>query len=375
MSGEWIVLEVLPAGYGDALLLRYGTSTDEFTVLIDAGPPENIPYAALSSRLGRLVQPIDLFVVTHVDIDHVGGANRLLNDPSRAGVVKAVWFNGYRHLEAAADWLGGIDGELLTSAVRRLGIPWNAGFAEPLDAVGGVGGPIIVPDAGPLPRVRLPGGAVAILLSPSPSKLAKLEPKWAKVVRAAGLDPGKGAHREPGRKLVADDWLGATSAPEVTAAGLAAEKTREDTTVANGSSIAFIVEWGPYRLLLGGDAHPGLLTANLRRLAAEDGTDRVRCDAVKLPHHGSRSNVTIGLVGTIACTDWIVSSNGARFDHPDDEAIARIIAAGSGATVHGNYASARMTAVADRFSPSSNDYQLRVPGSADDTCVFRRGPA
>lgn len=48
-------------------------------------------------------------------------------------------------------------------------------------------------------------------------------------------------------------------------------------------------------------------------------------DVVKLPHHGSRRNVSQELVNTIDCERWLFSTNGAIFGHPDPEAVARIV--------------------------------------------------
>jgi hypothetical protein len=55
------------------------------------------------------------------------------------------------------------------------------------------------------------------------------------------------------------------------------------------------------------------------------GEDRVRIDLCKLPHHGSRGNVTNALIESIACRDYLVSTDGRTFGHPDDAALARIL--------------------------------------------------
>lgn len=367
MSTPWVRLDVLPAGFGDALVLRYGSGGERHTVLIDAGPAEETSWTPVSGALRALVDPIDLFVVTHIDIDHIGAAVTLLGDPDLSRRVQAVWFNGYRQLERAGDWLGGIDGELLTSAIRGLNVPWNAGFEPSIDT--GVGGPVLVPPTGTLPRAPLPGGARAVLLSPTPKKLVKLLKPWKQVVQDAGLDPGRGAHREPGRRLVGDDWLGDVDLP-----GLATKSTRVDGKAANGSSIAFVFEWGTHRLLLAADAHPDVLTAGLARLAAEDGTARVRLDAVKLPHHASSANVTTEWIGAVDCPDWIVSSNGARFNHPDDVALARVVVGSPGARIHANYDSDRIRSWRLLAPPERHGYELIGPSDAGAGVTLTFGP-
>ncbi len=54
----------------------------------------------------------------------------------------------------------------------------------------------------------------------------------------------------------------------------------------------------------------------------------IRLDAVKLSHHGSRANVTSDLFRMVQADHYIVSTNGAIFGHPDEEAIARVIVHG-----------------------------------------------
>jgi beta-lactamase superfamily II metal-dependent hydrolase len=376
---HWVELEVLPAGYGDALVLRYGRSSSRvaYTIVIDGGPAESSSLEPVGARL-RQLPAIDLLVVTHVDVDHIGGTVKLLEDPAIGRAVKAVWFNCYKHLEAAGDWLGGIDGELLTTRLLTLGVPWNKGFPRPVDAARGVGGPVAVPpitNARPnarLPRLRLPGGARAILVAPGAEQLVKLAPKWAKAVADAGLVPGRGATREAGRRLVGSDWLG-TFDPVAEAA----TSVQLDSKEANGSSIAFVFTWGDTRLLLTGDAHAGVLSDGLRRLVAEGDScvqpdGRVRVDAVKMPHHGSAANLTSDLVRQIDSRDWIVSSNGRRYHHPNDTALARVLTGSQGRVrIIGNYRSGRMEAWQALAPPEDFGYDLLLPDPGTEGIVLR----
>jgi glyoxylase-like metal-dependent hydrolase (beta-lactamase superfamily II) len=73
-------IELLPAGYGDAILVAYGDgATPQHHILIDAGQAKTAP--SVLDRLATLRAAggvIDLFVVTHIDNDHIGGALKLL---------------------------------------------------------------------------------------------------------------------------------------------------------------------------------------------------------------------------------------------------------------------------------------------------------
>ncbi len=74
--GDMLLVECLDVGQGDAILVR----NESTTLLIDTGPPEG---ARLLQHLRtRGVGHVDLLVLTHADADHIGGADRLLEEIS-----------------------------------------------------------------------------------------------------------------------------------------------------------------------------------------------------------------------------------------------------------------------------------------------------
>ena len=343
-------IELLPAGYGDAILVAYGDgATPQHHLLIDAG--QATTSKAVLARLAALRAAggvIDLFVVTHIDNDHIGGALKLLADPAAAAMIQSIWFNGYVHLDKAAGMLGPIQGEKLTKQIVELGLDWNPGWPGPIDSR--VGGPVVV--KAPTSK-DLPGGATALVLSPTPEKLVRLRAEWDDVVTKAGLRPDHDAEEEP--ELLAPGLLGGSLDD------LADAPTSPDTAAANGSSIAFVFEYGGKRVLFGADAHPNVLTAGFAELTEKP----YRLDACKLPHHGSKGNVTAGLIEALDCPLWLVSSNGVRFRHPDDPALARVILKGARGdrqpTLGWNYRSASLHGVHRRIPAGSSRYQLRDP--------------
>ena len=84
MSPPAVVLEVLPAGFGDCLLVSCPVGRSTWRMLVDTGPDETYP--TLRRRLLQIPKAsdgkrhIDLFVVSHIDHDHIGGARLLLGD-------------------------------------------------------------------------------------------------------------------------------------------------------------------------------------------------------------------------------------------------------------------------------------------------------
>ena len=335
-----LAVEMLPAGHGDALVVEYGTRAKTHRILIDAGTLHT--WEDVRARLLKMPdRPYEAFVVTHVDEDHIGGAVQLLSDGDLRHRVRDVWFNGFVHTKRGGNVLGPVDGERLTRLIAEGGFTWNEPFPRRVSA--GVGGPAVVASTGDLPVLDLPGGARLHLLSPSGPKLKAMAKEWEKVVIAAHLVPGKGtdkpAKKPPRKTKVVPEAPLALSDADLER--IAAGKER-DHSEANGSSIAFILEHDGKRALLGADAHPDVLVPNLKRFAAAVGEERVRIDLFKLPHHGSRANVTLDLVEAMDARRYLVSTDGGNFAHPDDAALARIILASRRKpTIYCNYASTR----------------------------------
>ena len=307
-------IEMLPARQGDCLWIEYGDPEHPNRFLIDGGTSGTYP--TLQQRLHALPadqRHLDLFVVTHVDTDHIGGAVKLVRSDEALALADDIWFNGYRHLrEGELESLGPIDGERLTDRIVGAKLPWNSAFS---------GHAVDVPKAGDLPVWKLPGGMVLTLLSPGPEQLAQLRPVWAEVCREAGLDP----EHEPSPPEPKVPGLESLGAPDVDM--LADGPFKSDDREANGSSIAFLAEFDGRRILFGADAHPDVLLASLNRLAA-DPNGKVRLDAFKLPHHGSKANVAPDLLRRVDCHRYLFSTDGTQFDHPDPEAVARVIKLG-----------------------------------------------
>ncbi|MCD6679903.1 MAG: MBL fold metallo-hydrolase [Burkholderiaceae bacterium] len=321
-ADSFLRIRMLPALHGDCLWIEYGTGKRTRRVLIDGGPIG--AWSALDAQMRSLPRGdtrIELVVLTHVDTDHVDGLVRLFAEPPPwPFVVHDVWFNGWRHLERAHGLLGGRQGEFFSAllAQRLDERQWNGAFD---------GGPIVVRDDAPLPCVVLPDGLSLTLLSPTLATLDRMRNAWRKDVR--DLDPGDfdAAWKLLARQkkyLPAEGLLGST--PELDA--LLEKQSRPDNAAANGASIAFLAEFEPAgkSALFLADAHPDVVCASLRRLLDERGLQTLEVDAVKVAHHGSKANTTDELMSLLRSPCYLVSTNGAIFGHPDEEAVQRIVA-------------------------------------------------
>jgi hypothetical protein len=299
-------VEFLPAAHGDCILVSWGDGSHDgsYWLLIDGGPSHT--YDALRSRVSEAgVERFEAVVVSHIDADHIDGIIRLLQDEDLPLEIGDVWFNGRHHLDEAIDrrprrdltQLGGVEGEILGVLLDDLDLPWNAAFD---------GGPIVVDDdtRQPLPVVELAGGLKLTILSPYVREIERLRRAWDKAVRTAGFEPGD---RDAALEILHRR-----------------RRLQPPTTQLGGddSSEAFLVEFDGHAVLLSGDAYHGVISRSLDRLRDERSADGgVELDLWKLAHHGSRNNTDAGMLRRARCRDFVVSTNGDRFRHPDREAI------------------------------------------------------
>lgn len=336
MSSDFLRIEMGRALHGDCLFVEWGEANGKHRMLIDSGPIG--AYDSLERRIVTLPaneRLFELMVLSHVDTDHIEGMVRLFAEPAEkwAFTVKDVWFNGWRHMDE--DPLGGRQGEFFSALLQHRLQPgtWNGAF----------NGAVVVPETGPLPTVSLDGGMTLTLLSPTRAKLDKMREAWRKNLKASGIKPGDvdAAWEElrSQKKYLPDEGLLASSASSI--AEILKRQFKADHAAANGASIAFLAEHAAGNCLFLADAHPDAVTASLKRLLAERGAKRLKVDAVKVAHHGSKNNTDEELVSLIDSPRYLFSTSGAQFKHPDEEVIARIIEGADGRpiTLYFNYLS------------------------------------
>lgn len=358
LTSAGLRIELLPAGHGDSILVEYGGAEDPHRVLIDGGPATS--YSHVSEHIAQLSQQqrrFELLVMTHMDGDHIEGVLKLLNDRAIAASFEDVWFNGYRHLPT--DELGAAQGEMLSAVIQTRGLAWNASFG---------GGPVEADTASKMKCVELPGGLRLTLLSPGRGELVRLRRVWEKEIRREGFAPGSTREalellQRSARLTPMDSYLGA---PALDVPRLASAPSDLDGSVTNASSISFLAEYAGRKVLFTGDATPQVLTAAVRQLLSERGTTQLQLDALKVPHHGSQNNMTATLVRMLPARRYLFSTDGKHFQHPDAEAVARVVmGAPRGAELVFNYRTALNQVWDAPNLQAQHGYSVRFPRAGE----------
>src|SRR6185369_10961481 len=249
-------IEMLKAAWGDCLWIEYGDRTRPFRIMIDGGITAT--YKSVKRRVLELPKDkryIDLFVITHIDEDHIAGSVKLLGRLNELGLTFGdIWFNGYEHMEkmqkeqeAEDDLMGGLHGEFLSALIEKRKLNWNKSFNKE---------PVMVRNKGELPIANLPGEMKLTILSPSRQNLIDLIPEWNKNLEETlirndrSLDTvlavlDKRAALRPEDDL--DDLMGKRVEIEINNDNdikkAAQPPYTEDTAKPNGSSIAFLMEY------------------------------------------------------------------------------------------------------------------------------------
>ena len=297
-------LELLPACEGDCLILSWLDGAITRRILIDGGrlaTADDVKTYAKTHDLGT--HAFELFIITHIDRDHIEGAVALLDDAEFRPLVKEVWFNDRKDLDYAPtapgfETFGAKDGVRITNLLAEHKIPNNISF-DPAS--------ITVGTPPPLTAIACEGGLTLTVVSPDQGQLAALAKPWDDTIATA--PPGWEDLGEP--ELIDIDFL-------------VKQPFKGDTAKPNGSSIAVIASYDDRHVLLTGDAHVPRLLSSIEAYKAANPNFK-GFNLVKAPHHGSKANISLELVRAANCRHWAISTNGSQFKHPDKEGIARII--------------------------------------------------
>lgn len=322
-------IKFLKAFNGDSILISFKEGQKSINILIDGGrqatyvqkgkngKPE---YGELKDTIDAIRErdeKIDLLVLTHVDDDHIGGVLKWFEkDENAHTLIGKVWFNSGRLISEYFDE-DEIKDNLLTfypDETLLTSIGQGVKFEDYIETKGIWERSLVIA----LEYFEYLGIKFKIL-SPSPDKLKLLLGKWEKEAPES-LDTS----------AEKNDY-DLTLSEHITT-----DKFKEDPTIHNGSSIAFIMTFGKNNLVFLGDAHPTVVVNSLKEFGYSK-EKPLKAELVKISHHGSKANTNIEMLELIETKRYIISTNGDKHAHPNKKCLARLASVNDNCEVFFNY--------------------------------------
>jgi len=298
-----IKFEFLKAGYGDSILI----STDEGTnILIDGGlVPTKDEIVTKVNKLKKKDE-LDLVVLTHIDNDHICGLIALIKEKNNIKINK-LWFNS-ANLKVSKESSEKAGGQAIyfENLIEKQDIAYyNDISLEEEDKTYNIN------------EIKLE------LLSPMKKDVEKLNKEW--ISEEEKLCNGHKVE-EKNSKLGFDtrkiEELEKTFLTELQK--LEEKETTQRDTPENQSSIAFILKYKKEKFLFLADANIGVINESLNRLGYSKKTP-LKVKFVKLSHHGSKNNINQEFLDLVETEDYVILTNGQKFQHPDKETLSLII--------------------------------------------------
>lgn len=298
----------IPMQYYDAIIIRL---TDDngyaCNILVDGGEICSPKYCYTDRlKLGlegifNKGEQIDLWVITHIDNDHIGGLYNFINDKDffeqHHQQLKEVWMNyggkGDYYVQRSGT-IGYNSGKKMRDLLHEKGVNVIEGVkAGDKETFADAELTVVAPDTDTYDRYI----------------------KWwnnkefkENVETADGLVSRGNWDYEIGFK---DFDL---------------NHYDEDKDVKNNSSIAFVLSYKKHSILFAADSCSTILMKGLTDTGfVKNG--KVKFDLMHIPHHGSSRNSSYLFLETIECPKYIITGNGLnRYKLPDKETIARLVA-------------------------------------------------
>ncbi|SDG30851.1 Metallo-beta-lactamase superfamily protein [Dyadobacter soli] len=297
-------LKVLPVNCGDSLLLTHKSNDKKVrNIVIDGGYIK--AFKTLKKQIKSIQQRkqlIDLWVLTHLDADHINGALqylRKIDASEKPKIIGRFWFNFFDAFTISDDspFLSFGKGFDLSKLLRKLSIRGRMDITNEL-------GPISI------------GDATITILSPDKKTFRSLQKAWKDEFKIYyGGEPST---------LLADPSLKDARQIEDLAKKTDAKEGSSKSGLVNRSSIAFMYEERGKRILMLGDAYPSVILDALRKDYSKKKPLKVKY--MKLSHHGSRKNYHTELLDIISCRRFIISADGEnQHGLPDKEVLAKIL--------------------------------------------------
>ena len=323
------------AGNGDCVSIQ----TENNFVLIDGGTAQSFN-TWKESIIGQF-EKIDLLIITHIDNDHTNGIIKLI-EAEGCPEIKQVYFNGVEQLFKNLDDTNKSD--------RRIDTKLNALASECTAASGkeDIGYSEGTSLSYILNRHSLKcneinsGQSISVentqkfeigtlsfnIIGPDLATLSELNKNWQYKLNERNIRPkvinksfanSFEAYIQSFENSTAHTTL-ISSSKVNSIESLANEPFVPDSSLTNKSSFSFLIEHNNKRVLYLGDCHAETVISWLNN----NQIHKIKVDAVKISHHGSKNNTSLELLERIDCQRYLISTNGKSHGHPHLETLARI---------------------------------------------------
>lgn len=282
-----IRFEFLKAGNGDCILISTSNGTN---ILIDGGLTDT--YREIKKHL-REKSKLDLVVLTHVDNDHICGLIGLLRkDEKNRNKINELWFNSFKSILVEKESNGNIGAsqgilfETLIEKYKHIKHKGNIYLREEMKQN----------------NYSIGNDINLILLSPNKEDLNKFKIDW-----------------QSDKEKMKSKFCNGRGSQNISAI----KKDSGDKSLTNRTSIAFILEYQEEKYLFLGDAHRDVINKSLMNLGYSK-ENKLKIKFVKLSHHGSYGNIDNIFLDLIDCQQFVILTNGKKFDHPNKETLSLI---------------------------------------------------
>ncbi|MCY6483252.1 MBL fold metallo-hydrolase [Clostridium aestuarii] len=357
---NYIKIKVYPASNGESILIECN-GKEQTNILVDCGYIST--YKLIKKDLSNFKKnkkKIDLLVLTHIDNDHINGARDLLCDYINDEIceISEIWYNDYFSIydievnkkelckteynifkllqsdeyppdpnETGEKTISYKSANLLVDYLEKDKIRQrlNKSFENA----------VCIDDKNKLKKIPISNEVEIILLGPTKEILNELLYDWRKYLIDKGFEKEIVKSKELAEAFELyyvnqiEDAMEEIYCEKECAASDDLKEYLEfnvsDERIENRSSISFILKFYDKRLLFLGDSSPidyeeilGNLLKNLKK-------DKLKFNLVKVSHHGSKYSTSNKFLEMITSKRYLISTNGNSFDHPDLEAISKII--------------------------------------------------
>lgn len=295
-------IKILKAYNGDCILIEtLDENQERFVILIDGGTASTFDYS-LKKEL-KDVSKINLLILTHIDSDHIGGLIRFFKNSLIDRIeIDEIWIN---HPELIDITTGSLisygQGDNLKTLIQQ---------KKPKS--------VITPITNDTPQLTRRGIQFDIL-SPSSEIIELLYKNWKPELF-------KETSEKENISSSIDIENHNENLEELNKISFSSSKLLHND-LANASSIAFILRTVDGKILMFlGDSRSEIIEYALEQRDYTS-SNPIKCDFVKISHHGSKNNTSQGLLEKIKTNKYIISTNGgtSKDKHPSRETIARIV--------------------------------------------------